>query len=64
MLHMRQQLSDKDVYVLREKGLIKDNEIVFKEGHAIIAEDLQTKQRRIVNVSGLMLEANKHVLLG
>lgn len=59
---MSKQLSEKDLQELRSRGLIRESETAFKDGSVIIAEDLVSKNRRIVNVSGLILEANKQIL--
>ena len=60
---MERQLSEKDMQALKQRGLLRESEVAFKDGTLIIAEDLLTKTRRVVNVTGLMLEANKQVLL-
>ncbi len=59
---MERQLPEKDINTLKQRGLLRESEIAFKEGSVIIAEDLLTKTRRIVNTVGLVLEANKQVL--
>jgi hypothetical protein len=59
---MSRQLSEKDLEALRQRGLLRESETAFKDGSTIIAEDLVTKVRRILNVSGLMLEANQQIL--
>lgn len=59
---MAKQLSERDMQVLRQQGLLRENETAFKEGQSIIAEDLITKTRRMINATGLMLEANQQIL--
>ncbi len=59
---MAQQLSQKDLKVLRTQGLLSESETAFKEGDTIIAEDLVSKTRRILNTAGLILDANRQVL--
>lgn len=59
---MSQSLSDKDLTTLRQKGLLTENEIAFKEGNVVVAENVVTKERRVLNVAGLILEADKQVL--
>lgn len=62
---MRQSpLSDKDIQILREKHLLAEGEVAFKEGSTYIAENLLTKQRRILNTVGLILEADRQILHG
>lgn len=60
---MGKQLSEKDLDVLRKNGHLKSSETAFKEGEILIAEDLVSKERRIISASGLMLEANQKILL-
>ncbi len=59
---MERQLPEKDIHTLKQRGLLRESETAFKDGNVIVAEDLLTKTRRIVNVVGLVLEANKQVL--
>lgn len=59
---MAKQLSEKDLQALRTRGLLRESETAFKDGAVIVAEDLVSKVRRILNVSGLMLEANQQLL--
>lgn len=61
-LSMDKRLSEKDMQMLMQRGLLGEGEIAFKEGGLIIAENLLTGQRRVLNVTGLILEANKHLL--
>lgn len=59
---MAKQLSEKDLQTLREKGLLHESETAYKDGTVIVAEDVTTRVRRILNVSGLMLEASRQLL--
>ena len=59
---MSRQLSEKDMLVLRQKQLLHESEIAFKDGDTIIGEDTITRVRRVINASGLMLEANRQIL--
>ena len=59
---MAQQLSQTDLEKLRKKGLLNESETAFKEGGIIVAEDLLTKVRRVVNAGGLILEADRQIL--
>ena len=56
------QLTVNDVNVLKQKGLLLENEIAVKEGSLIVAENVVTKERRILNTAGLILESNKQLL--
>lgn len=59
---MAKQLSNSDLMKLRQQRLLKESETAFKQGNDIVAEDLVTRERRILNVSGLILEANRQIL--
>lgn len=59
---MTQQLSFNDVQKLRDKGLLKESEIAFNEEGIIVAEDIITKERRIIQATGLVLESNRRLL--
>lgn len=59
---MAKQLSEKDLLSLQSSGILRESETAFKDGTIVIAEDLVTKERRVINVAGLMLEANQHIL--
>lgn len=59
---MAKQLTSNDIRKLRERGLLAESEIAFKEGDLVVAEDLATKSRRVINVTGLILEADRQLL--
>jgi hypothetical protein len=56
------KLSENDMAVLREKGLLQENEVAFKEGGITIAENVITNVRRQINTTGLLLESNRQLL--
>lgn len=57
------QLTESDIAKLRSSGKVSQNEAVILEGDLVIAVDAQSGQRRVVDTSGLMLEASKQLLL-
>ena len=59
---MSQTLSNKDVQTLRQQGLLKETETAVLDGTTIVAEDVVTKLRRILNVKGLILESTRQIL--
>lgn len=59
---MPQQLSQKDITTLREKGLLNESETAYKEGDVVVVENLLTHERRILNVVGLLLDVSKKIL--
>jgi hypothetical protein len=61
---MSQQLSYSDIETLRRQGLLTEQEIAVKNGDIILAENVVTKARRVIDASGLMLESNRRILKG
>ena len=61
---MERVLPEKDLAALREKSLISDKETAYLSGAQVIAEDLITRSRRIVEVGGLLLESRRTLLKG
>ena len=58
------KLNQKDVRLLKENGLIADTDIVYMLGQVIIAEDLKTGTKRIIEAPNLMLECHRQILRG
>ena len=56
------QLTVNDIQLLRTRGLLTESETAFKEGDLLIAENVTTKQRRVLNAIGLILEADRQLL--
>jgi len=56
------KLTNKDLETLKKKGFLNGDEIAIREGNIIIAENVLTKVRRILDVGGLLLESNVRVL--
>jgi len=59
---MERQVTGNDLTKLRTSGLIEANEVAIMVGDVVVAENVITKERRILEVSGLMLESNRRVL--
>ena len=53
-----------DVKKLRDANLIAADEAVFRMGDLIIAENISTKARRVIDASSLLLESSKRLLKG
>lgn len=51
-----------DLEKLRSGGLIRIDETVIKEGDVLVAVDLVTGARRIIESKGLVLECNRRIL--
>lgn len=63
-LKMERVLPEKDLSLLREQNLITDKETAYLSGTQVVAEDLITRSRRIVEVGGLLLESRRGLLKG
>lgn len=61
---MEKLVTGNDLTKLRRSGTIAENEIAIIVGDVVVAENVVTKTRRVLEVSGLMLESNKRVLRG
>ena len=55
-------LSAMDLKKLRENDLLEHDEFAFIAGDVIIAENVVSKARRVINVGNLLLESNRRVL--
>ena len=59
-------VSSRDLTQLRTSGLINENETAILVGDVVVAEDVVTKNRRVIDYRsrGLMLESTRRVLKG
>ena len=58
-------LSTNDMMKLREIGNLNDNEIAYLSNNdMLIAENVVTKERRIIADAGLLLESRRGLLKG
>jgi len=53
-----------DIKKLREANLIGHDEVVFRMGDLVVAENITTQVRRVIDVSSLLLESSKRLLKG
>ena len=58
------KLSPNDMRLLKESGLVNDAELVYMIGQLIVAENLQTGNKRIVEAPNLVLECKRQLLRG
>lgn len=56
------QLTEGDIRTLRSAGKVLDCESVTLEGDVIVAVNVQTGERRVVDASTLMLECKRQLL--
>ena len=61
---MEKVVSGRDLEKLREAGHITSDETAYLVGEQIVAENLITRARRIVQAPGLILESRKRLLKG
>ena len=57
-------LSDDEIRGLRTKGVIQECEIAIKVGDIVVAENVLTKSRRILDTDQIVLEESRSVLKG
>jgi len=55
-------VTNNDMEKLRQSGLITEQEVAIIVGDVILAENVLTKERRILNTNTLMLESNRKLL--
>ena len=58
------KLNQKDIRLLKENGLVSDTDLVYMMGQVIIAENLQTGAKRVIEAPNLMLECQRQILRG
>ena len=61
---MNNFLSEDDVQKLRTAGILKENETALRAGDLIVAENVITKERRTLDISGVLLESSRRLLRG
>ena len=62
---MEKTLSMSDIKKIRDAGLLLESETAFLVGDVLVAENVVTKVRRVLEINaGLMLECKKAVLKG
>ena len=59
---MEKLITGNDLAKLRSTGTISENEIAIMVGDVVVAENVVTKDRRVLEVSGLILESKRRVL--
>ena len=58
------RLNEKDMRLLKENGLVGDFDIVYMMGQTIIAENVQSGEKRIIEAPNLLLECKRQILRG
>ena len=57
-------LSNAELLKLREHGIISSSEIALKVGDLFVAENVSTKERRVLNNALSVLSESKRILKG
>jgi len=57
-------VTNADLEKLREKGLIEQNEVAFVAGDVVVAENVITRERRVLSTGTLLLESARRILKG
>ena len=55
-------LSDIDVKTLRSRGVITESEVALIIGDLVVAENVITKERRILKDTGTLSETSRRIL--
>tara|TARA_A100001037_G_C15025013_1_gene578219 strand:- start:290 stop:475 length:186 start_codon:yes stop_codon:yes gene_type:complete len=61
---MENVVSERDLEKLRASGLITNEETAYIVGDQIVAENVLSRERRIIQTAGLILESRKGLLKG
>jgi len=63
---MIKQISEQDLQVLRQSGILKETEVAYYAGDLIFAEDIITSNRRQLQVTQVetVVRAQKQLLKG
>jgi len=61
-----QELKNEELRLLREAGALQENEVAFRMGDLVVAEDVLSKVRRVLDSANKILQenSNKRVLKG
>jgi len=57
-------LSDLDIKNLREMGILQQCEVAIRVGDILVAENVLTKSRRVLDSSLVLSESSKRILKG
>jgi len=59
---MEKQLSELELSSLRDKGILRENEVAYKVGDLVVAENVITRERRVLEE--IVNENRKRILKG
>jgi hypothetical protein len=61
---MNRKISDEHVSLLRQKGIIGENEIAYYSGDLIVAENVVTQSRRVIRDAATVISESRRILKG
>jgi hypothetical protein len=61
-----QELKKEELLLLREAGALRENEVAFRTGDLVVAENVLSKARRVLDDASKILQenSNRRVLKG
>ena len=57
-------LEDSDIKSLREKGILQECEVAIQIGDIVVAENVLTKSRRVLDSNLILSESTRKILKG
>tara|TARA_R110002051_G_scaffold115028_1_gene188089 strand:+ start:478 stop:669 length:192 start_codon:yes stop_codon:yes gene_type:complete len=57
-------LEDSDIKNLREKGILQECEVAIQIGDIVVAENVLTKSRRVLDSNLILSESTRKILKG
>ena len=61
---MEKVLQEEDIKLLRSTGVISSDEIAISVGDLVVAENVCTRERRVVDASRVLAESKRRILKG
>jgi hypothetical protein len=61
---MEKLLKDVELKILRSRQIITENEIAIMVGDLVVAEDVRTRTRRVIDAKSILAESKKRILKG
>jgi|7_EtaG_2_1085326.scaffolds.fasta_scaffold00960_15 hypothetical protein len=57
-------LSDSEIKSLRQKGILQECEVAIQVGDIVVAENVLTKSRRVLDSGAIISESPRRILKG
>lgn len=61
---MEKVLQEEDIKLLRSTGIISSEEIAISVGDLVVAENVCSRERRVIDASRVLSESKRRVLKG